>query len=264
MPPTNRRACESGAGRTGGPITSSPAVADGRVYFNCNDGNFYALKSDTGTVQWRFKTGGERRFQAPGIHGTSPKGLRYRDPFDIFTSSPAVYQGCGPLRQRRRQRLRPSSLGVRCWGKFATKDVVHASPAVARGTVFIGSWDTYLYALDAATGRGRSGMKTAKIRRLTTRSVFNPRRRWSMTPCTSAAGTLIFMPSTPRRVTRNGPSLRKDLGSTQRPPCATASSTSRQSTAGCSTPPTRKRERCDSRTGPNSACSLLALAAIRN
>jgi len=33
-----------------------------------------------------------------------------------------------------------------------TKDVVHASPAIANNTVYIGSWDSNLYALDAETG----------------------------------------------------------------------------------------------------------------
>ena len=36
--------------------------------------------------------------------------------------------------------------------KFATGNVVHASPAVAGGVVYIGSWDRYLYALRAEDG----------------------------------------------------------------------------------------------------------------
>ncbi len=138
--------------KTGGPITSSPAIADGRVYFNCNDGHFYALKSDTGVVEWKFKTRGERRFQAPGLHGASPKGQMMPDPFDIFTSSPALCQGCVYFGSGDGNVYAlDAATGAQRW-KFATKDVVHASPAIARGTVFIGSWDSYLYALDAATG----------------------------------------------------------------------------------------------------------------
>jgi outer membrane protein assembly factor BamB len=37
--------------------------------------------------------------------------------------------------------------------KFAAGDVVHASPAYADGVVFVGSWDSYFYAIDAATGK---------------------------------------------------------------------------------------------------------------
>ena len=45
---------------------------------------------------------------------------------------------------------------------FKTGDVVHSSPALLDGTVFIGSWDTYLYALDAATGKEKWRFKTGE------------------------------------------------------------------------------------------------------
>lgn len=78
--------------KTEGPIASSPAVANGTVYFSGNDGVFYALAADTGAVKWRFSTErGERRFEAKGIHGTRPRAQTVPDPFDIFTSSPAVF-----------------------------------------------------------------------------------------------------------------------------------------------------------------------------
>jgi outer membrane protein assembly factor BamB len=44
--------------------------------------------------------------------------------------------------------------------RFATADVVHSSPAISDGTLYIGSWDTYLYALDAATGKELWRFKT--------------------------------------------------------------------------------------------------------
>jgi outer membrane protein assembly factor BamB len=45
-----------------------------------------------------------------------------------------------------------ASSGVLQW-KFATQDVVHASPAVHDGTVYIGSWDGNFYAIDGETGQ---------------------------------------------------------------------------------------------------------------
>jgi outer membrane protein assembly factor BamB len=39
---------------------------------------------------------------------------------------------------------------------------VHASPAVANDTVYVGSWDSYFYALDAASGKPRWRFKTGE------------------------------------------------------------------------------------------------------
>ena len=45
----------------------------------------------------------------------------------------------------------PASGALR-W-KFKTGDVVHASPAYANGVLFVGSWDSYFYAVDAKSGK---------------------------------------------------------------------------------------------------------------
>ncbi len=52
-----------------------------------------------------------------------------------------------------------ATTGEKRWA-FKTNDVVHASPAVANGVVYIGSWDRNLYALDLATGRERWRFQT--------------------------------------------------------------------------------------------------------
>jgi len=149
--------------KTGGPIASSPAVADGWVYFSGNDGIFYALTADTGSVKWRFSTeGGERRFEAKGLHGAPPEWQTIPDPFDHFTSSPAVsngrvYFGSGDGNVY----ALDARTGVLQW-KFATGGVVRASPAIVNNTLYIGSWDSYLYALDAETGQERWRFKTGE------------------------------------------------------------------------------------------------------
>ena len=43
---------------TGDKVTSSPAVADGYVYFGSYDGNVYAINAADGTFVWNFTTGG--------------------------------------------------------------------------------------------------------------------------------------------------------------------------------------------------------------
>src|SRR5579884_492496 len=138
---------------TRGPAPCSPAVANGLVYFGSYDGRFYAVEADSGRLRWRFTTGGERRFEAKGIHGMLPRNQTIADPYDVFLSSPvvaegAVYFGSGDGNV---YALDAASGDLR-W-KFHTGDVVHASPAFDSGTIYVGSWDSYFYAIDAGTGK---------------------------------------------------------------------------------------------------------------
>jgi outer membrane protein assembly factor BamB len=137
---------------TGGPVSATPAVAGGTVYVGSYDGKFYALDARTGALKWKFSTEGERRFEAPGLHGMQPKTQTIADPFDVFLSSPvvvagAVYFGGGDGNLY----ALDAASGQLKW-KFRTGNVVHASPAYANGVLFFGSWDSYFYAVDAATG----------------------------------------------------------------------------------------------------------------
>ena len=139
--------------KTRGPVSATPAIANETLYVGSYDGNFYALDLKTGELKWKFATGGERRFEAKGLHGIQPKNQTIADPFDIFLSSPvvvdnAVYFGSG---DGNIYRLDANS-GALNW-KFKTGDVVHASPAFADNTVFVGSWDSYFYAVNANSGK---------------------------------------------------------------------------------------------------------------
>jgi len=138
---------------TRGPVPCSPAVAAGLVYFVSYDGHFYAVEAATGRLRWKFATGGERRFEAKGIHGMQPKTQTIADPYDVYLSSPvvasgAVYFGSGDGNVY----ALDAATGDLRW-KFTTGDVVHASPAIDSGTLYVGSWDSYFYAIDAASGK---------------------------------------------------------------------------------------------------------------
>ena len=137
---------------TKGPVNSSPAIWHGLVFIASLDGNVYGLDAASGTEKWRFKTGGERRFTAPGIHGIMPQNERMPDPFDVFLSSPAVSGGTVYVGSGDHNVYALDAATGALRWKFATGDVVHASPAVANGVVYVGSWDRNLYALDARTG----------------------------------------------------------------------------------------------------------------
>ena len=157
---------ESGAEKwkfkTEGRVASSPAVSNGLVYFLSYDSNFYALDAATGARKWIFKTGGERRFNARHLHGIEPASEVVPDPFDFYLSSPVVAQGTVFFGSGDSNVYALDAASGALEWKFKTGDVVHASPALAEGTLFIGSWDTYLYALDAANGKEKWRFKTGE------------------------------------------------------------------------------------------------------
>ncbi len=151
---------------TGGAVTSSPALSGGAVYFASADGYVYAVDARTGTPRWRFKTGGERRFKAPGIHGIKPANQMMADPFDMFVSSPAIADGTVYIGSGDHNVYALDARTGTERWRFATGDVVHASPAVANGIVYIGSWDRNFYALDGATGKLRWKFLTGDDRKI--------------------------------------------------------------------------------------------------
>lgn len=115
---------------------SSPAVADGVVYFGSGDRHVYALDAATGALRWEFETG--------GVVHASPAvadGRVYVGSFD---------GGFYAL---------DAQTGALLW-KFQTdtSEATHlmvgipGSATVADGTVYFGCRDANLYALDAATG----------------------------------------------------------------------------------------------------------------
>src|SRR5438874_5705020 len=149
--------CENGhqvwKRETGGPVASTPAVVDGILYATSYDGKLYALSAETGALRWKFSTAGERRFEAKGIHGFKPKDQTIADPFDVFLSSPVVAQSTVYFGSGDGNLYAVDAISGELRWKFKTGDVVHSSPAFANGTLFFGSWDSYFYAVDAATGK---------------------------------------------------------------------------------------------------------------
>jgi eukaryotic-like serine/threonine-protein kinase len=116
---------------------SSPAVADGNVFFGSGDGNVYALNASSGELRWKFKTG------------------------DVVHASPAVAAGVVYFGSWDSYFYAiDASTGKEKWRFHAGEDpLVHnqvgfeSSPAVVDGVVYTGCRDSNLYALDAATGK---------------------------------------------------------------------------------------------------------------
>ena len=78
------------------PITSSPIVSEGIVYFASVDSNLYALDASTGWVIWRFRMGKGFRYQS-GLHGREMSSLVARmDSFIVLKNQ--AHERFGGLR----------------------------------------------------------------------------------------------------------------------------------------------------------------------
>ncbi len=121
--------------------TSSPVVSDSVVLFGAGDGLLYALDLASGGEMWRFETQGRIR-SSPAV----ANGVAFVGSADGWVYAVDLASG----RERWRHAPEGVSLVSADFG-FDRKSII-ASPAVAGGTVYVGSRDGYMYALDQATG----------------------------------------------------------------------------------------------------------------
>jgi len=126
-------------------ILSKPAVADGVVYFGAGgldltDLHLYALDVQSGQERWTFKMAGRFRVSPPAVSD----GVVYvADDRNLY----AVDVQSGVERWRFQADGRPQAQR----GAYEHTDLF--SPVVADGVVYVGSNDTYLYAVDALSGQ---------------------------------------------------------------------------------------------------------------
>lgn len=141
---SNFYAIDAGTGKikwkfkTGGDIRSTPAIADGRIFFTSGDGVLYCL-NEKGALIWRFASNGDKKYPLYSFA-------------DYWQSSPVVddtriYFGSGDHFVY----AIDAATGQVIW-KYQTGDVVHATPAISGNRLFIGSFDGYFYALNKLSG----------------------------------------------------------------------------------------------------------------
>lgn len=123
---------------------SSPVVTGGKVLIGGGDGHLYALDAANGKTLWKVKTGGRVR-SSPAVSD----GVVYAGSMD--GSLYAVDLATG------QSKWRFDTVGASLKsGNFGfDRKTIQSSPAVVDGTVYVGSRDGFLYAVDAATGKER-------------------------------------------------------------------------------------------------------------
>ena len=166
----NLYALDTGSGKprwkftTGGAVHSSPAVYGQTVYFGSCNGYYYAVNILNGELVWKFRTGGEKWIGGIGYLGMKPSDRYMNDLWDYYLSSPLVIQ------KENKQTLYFGSSDGNLYAldaqsgtlkwKFKTGGIIHTSPAFYQGTLYIGSWDDWFYAVDAETGKEKWKFKT--------------------------------------------------------------------------------------------------------
>ncbi|HEV3154894.1 MAG TPA: PQQ-binding-like beta-propeller repeat protein [Candidatus Baltobacteraceae bacterium] len=119
------------------PVSSSPAIAGGAVYF-ADDRMVYALDRSSGKVLWSYRFGAD--VPHPGHQ------------WDFLQSSPTIvrdrlYIGSGDGRLYAFDRT-----GGRMLWSYATSGRVRSTPAYSAGVVYAGSFDGAMYAVSAESG----------------------------------------------------------------------------------------------------------------
>jgi outer membrane protein assembly factor BamB len=138
-------------------FTSSPAVANGKVYFGSGDRNIYAVDADSGKLSWKFAT-------SEVVHGSPAVVVN------------VVYIGGFDSRLY----ALDSDSGKKKWVFQAGLDPVRhnqvgfqASPCVVDGMVYIGCRDAHIYAIDATSGAKKWGYSTGTAWASNTPAVMN-------------------------------------------------------------------------------------------
>jgi len=124
--------------------TSSPAYDSGLVVFGAGDGNVYAVSAKDGKQRWHAQTGGRVR-SSPAISAGR-----------VFVGSMDGRIYCFDLKSGRQlwnYETEGASLNSADFG--FDRRTLQSSPTVATGTIYIGSRDGGLYALDTESGHLR-------------------------------------------------------------------------------------------------------------
>ena len=126
--------------QTLGAVRSSPAVDNGTLYAGSSDHFLYALDATSGALRWKFDAGSAIS-SSPAIDG----GIVYFQNYDN------VVYGLDAATGAVRWKVATGANVAMPWG-YESGDFWMSSPTIAGERILVGGGDTYLYALDRATG----------------------------------------------------------------------------------------------------------------
>jgi len=148
-------------------LVSSPAVANGVVFFTAEDGNVHALNASTGANVWSFYTGLALLSSPAVVNGVVYVGMPgnvggvmalnantgaklWSFPVSANECSPTVANGVVYIGGDGNTYALSANTGAKLWSYPVA--CANNAPAVANGVVYTGSNDGNVYALNASTG----------------------------------------------------------------------------------------------------------------
>jgi outer membrane protein assembly factor BamB len=170
--------------KTGGAVWSSPVVVEDIVYFGSSDGIIYAVNARSGKPHWQYKTAGpvmgRPASDGPYLYAPSDDGYLYKlerksgrlvwrfdthggavprelpnpksPTYDYLASAATVFNGTVYIGSADKKLYAVDAKTGRERWHFDTQNIVRSTPAVADGMVVIGSYDHNVYAVDAKSG----------------------------------------------------------------------------------------------------------------
>lgn len=155
---------------------SQPAAADGVAYVAANDGAVRAIDLQSGTVDWTFRTGGDIRagllVDEGVVYAVSDDGMLYaisvdgserwstdignalaeRDDYDNYGSSPRIFDGTLFVGSADGGLYAVDPEDGTVLWRFASDGPVRTTPAFGEGRVYFETLASSAYAVDARTG----------------------------------------------------------------------------------------------------------------
>jgi outer membrane protein assembly factor BamB len=132
---------------TGGKVRATPTISHQHVYVVSDDGYVYKVEKRSGRTAWKTQIDTSA---IPRVPSFEPKSKFDRYASAAIERDGRVYVGA---RDGGVHAL-DAATGRKVW-RFATGDLVMATPAVRGERVLVGSFDEHVYALDAASGELR-------------------------------------------------------------------------------------------------------------
>jgi outer membrane protein assembly factor BamB len=129
---------------TGGKVRATPAIAERHVYVTSDDGHVYKLEKRGGRLLWKTRVDDSN---IPRVPSFEP-----RSKFDRYASAAVERHGRVYVGARDGGVLALDAQSGKPVWRFATGDLVMATPTVRGDLVLVGSFDQHVYALDAGSG----------------------------------------------------------------------------------------------------------------